>query len=66
MMTLFFLAIVHDRDTPLSDVLGCANARGLVPSRVGHRRRTAGPITLIVNAIYSRFPFERRGRGRDA
>jgi membrane protease YdiL (CAAX protease family) len=57
MMTLFFLAMVHDRDTPLSDVLGLRRTHVvlcLIALALGVALQ--GPITLIVNAIYSRYP----------
>ncbi len=57
MMTLFFLAMVHDRDTPLSDVLGLRRTNVvlcLLALAIGVALQ--GPITLIVNAIYNRFP----------
>lgn len=57
LVTLFFLATVHDRDTPLSEVLGLRRAHVvlcMIALAIGVALQ--GPITLILDAIYNRFP----------
>jgi membrane protease YdiL (CAAX protease family) len=59
MATLLFLAMVHDREAPLSDVLGLRRTHlvlCLLAVAIGVALQ--GPITLIANAIYARFPLK--------
>jgi membrane protease YdiL (CAAX protease family) len=55
--TLFFLSMVHDRETPLSEVLGLRRTSAVL---CGIALVTGvllqGPITLVLDAIYRRFP----------
>jgi CAAX protease family protein len=57
LVTLFFVVFVHDRERPLSDVLALRRADvvlcilALVLGLALH-----GPLTLVAEAIYSRYP----------
>jgi CAAX protease family protein len=57
MGTLFFMVVVHDKERPLSDVLGLRRthvALWLLACALGIALQ--GPMTLISNAIYTRYP----------
>ncbi len=55
--TLFFMVLVHDKERPLSEVLGLRRAHlGLCLLACVLGLALQGPLTLLSNAIYSRFP----------
>ncbi|HEX9295716.1 MAG TPA: CPBP family intramembrane glutamic endopeptidase [Polyangiaceae bacterium] len=55
--TMFFMVVVHDKERPLSDVLGLRRPHlGLCLLACALGLALQGPMTLIANVIYSRYP----------